>query len=399
MILFFLYIDAGTGALIINMIIALFVSIAYYFRTLFFWLFNIKVQKNKNMANKLSLFSEGEQYWDTFKPIIDSLIKKKVFFNYFTMSIKDPALLIENKFIHSKYIGRNFLGYHKFSKINSKFLIATTPNIGNKDFALKKPKNVSNMIHVYHSIIGLPHYKIGALDNYDSVIIGGNYQIKPIRDIEKLRNLKIKKLYKLGIPYLDTLYKKKGELNSRKKTILIASSWGLKGCFKAYGTDFIEKLSCKDYDIILRPHPQSYISELNFIENIKKRFENKKNVFWDDSASPSKSMNKSNILISDSSSIRFDFSFIYKRPVITLKIKRTDMNGFENQHIDSKWEDKAEKIIGAVVYKDGMDSLDDIVEKYFLDFDSNKIKTFRNDTFYKFGESGKSISNLFKQEI
>ena len=392
---FLLYIDAGTGALIINMILALFASIAYYFRSLIFWIFNFDKTQSKKIY-ELSLFSEGEQYWDTFEPIIHSLIQNKIKFNYFTMSYKDSALLIDNEYINSKYIGKGSLGFYRFSKIISKFLITTTPNIGNKGFVLKKPKKVSNLIHVYHSIIGLPHYKTGALDNYDSVIIGGKYQIDPIRTIEKIRNLNKKNIYKLGIPYLDSLYNKKEKIYSKNKTILIASSWGMKGCFRIYGTDFIDELSESGYDIILRPHPQSYKSEPDFIKKVKNRFKKRKNIFWDDLTSPSNSMNKSHILISDSSSIRFDFAFIYERPVITLKIDKEHMTGFENQYLKSPWEDEAEKIIGQTITISELKQLNLIIKDHINNFNSKKIKKLKKDTFYYFGESGKSISTLFK---
>ena len=393
---YFLYIDAGTGALLINIVLALFASVTYYFRSLFFWVFNFDKTQNKKI-NELSLFSEGEQYWNTFEPILNSLIQNKIKFNYFTMSYKDPALLIENDYINSKYIGKGSIGFYRFSKIFSKFLITTTPNIGNKGFVLKKPKKVSNLIHIYHSIIGLPHYKTGALDNYDSIIIGGDYQIDPIRTIEKIRNLKKKKLYKLGIPYLDSLYEKKKIINSKNKTILIASSWGAKGCFRVYGTDFIEELSDLGYDIILRPHPHSYLSEPDFIKKIRIRFKKRKNILWDDLTSPSNSMNKSHLLVSDSSSIRFDFAFIYERPVVTLKIDKENMTDFENQYVKSSWEDEAEKIIGQTIVKSELNQLNEIIKYNINNFNSKKIKELKEDTFYCFGESSKSISTFFKQ--
>ena len=47
-------------------------------------------------------------------------------------------------------------------------------------------------------------------------------------------------------------------------------------------------------------------------------------------------MNKSNILISDTSSIRFDFLFVHKKPVITLDINRDEMKGYERESILKK---------------------------------------------------------------
>ncbi len=392
------YIDPGTGALLVNLIIAIGTSIIFYFRSLFFWLFNISNSKLNIVNPKISLFSEGEKYWTTFKPIINSFIKNKIHFNYYTMSFKDPALLIENDFIKSKYIGNGYLGFYRFSKIKSDALITTRPNIGNKDFPLKKPLLVKDLIHVYHSIIALPHYKIGALDNYDSVIIGGDFQIKSIRELERLRGLKEKNIYKLGIPYLDELNKNKKNLTSNKKTILIASSWGNKGCFKTYGTSFIDKLLSENFNVIIRPHPHSYIHETEFINGIKKKFSANNNVIWDEKNSPSSSMNKSNILISDSSSIRFDFSFIYQKPVITLKIKSPKMVGFENQFIESSWEEESERILGPVIDMSKLYKLNEIVKETLINFDPGKLNKFREVSFYNFSNSGNLISNFFSKK-
>ena len=49
------------------------------------------------------------------------------------------------------------------------------------------------------------------------------------------------------------------------------------------------------------------------------------NVHWDESKDPLNSFSKASLLISDTSSIRFDFSFLTLRPVITLKINNDDL--------------------------------------------------------------------------
>jgi len=66
---------------------------------------------------KIAIFSEGANYWLTYKPIIEGLIEKKQDFCYYSMDIHDPALTIENQFIHSRYIGSGARGYRKINKI------------------------------------------------------------------------------------------------------------------------------------------------------------------------------------------------------------------------------------------------------------------------------------------
>ena len=65
-----LYIDPGTSGLIINFLIAVFSSVIYFFRKLFFR----KLVKKSSNQHDISLFSEGNQYKNTFLPIIIQLI-------------------------------------------------------------------------------------------------------------------------------------------------------------------------------------------------------------------------------------------------------------------------------------------------------------------------------------
>ena len=257
-----LYIDPGTSGLIINFLIAIFSSIIYFFRKLFFK----RLIKKTSGQFDISLFSEGNQYKNTFLPIVNQLIKKKISFNYYTLDYKDEVLNIESKFINSSFLGIGTRGYLKFNSLSSRILISTTPNIGNKNSPLKKPKKVRELAHVWHSIDDISYYMKGSLDFYDTVLTVGDFQNESIRKIENLRNLKPKKLIPVGLPYFDVYLNNIKLNNLMDKTILIGSSWGNKGLLKRFGFDLI-KIIAKKYKVILRPHPQSFISEKHFIED------------------------------------------------------------------------------------------------------------------------------------
>ena len=47
-------------------------------------------------------------------------------------------------------------------------------------------------------------------------------------------------------------------------------------------------------------------------------------------------MRKSDLLISDTSSIRFDYYFIYKKPIITLEINDFNMKEYEYHDLKNK---------------------------------------------------------------
>ena len=381
-----LYIDPGTGGVIINVLIAITSSIVYFFRKFFFKNINSDLKKK----SEISIFSEGNQYRNTFLPIVNELIKREILFNYYTLDYQDLILEIDSEFINSKFLGLGTLGKLKFSSISSNLLVSTTPNIGNSEFPLKRPKKVKELIHVWHSISDISYYKKGSLDNYDTVLTVGDFQNKSIREIEKLRNLKPKKLIPVGLPYFDVFSEKLNDFKPTNQSILIASSWGDKGLLKNYGFEIINIL--QDYNIIIRPHPQSFISEKGFIENFKSICMSKSNIEWDESSDPLKSFSKSKLIISDTSSIRFDYSFLTDKPVITLKIKKESLHEYEADYIEDIWGKKTESLLGPVLDKKNIAEINQEIESLLNNEIAGKsINTLKTKTICSIGESSTKI--------
>ena len=395
------YLDPGTGAVLINLIVAGIAAAIYYMKDSFHRLIT-GGKKVYREPPKISIFSEGKQYWGTFKSLVEGLINEKIPFNYYTLDVKDPALLIENDLMHSKFLGYGSWAYQRAFRINSEFLLATTPNIGTVGYPLKKPANVGNLMHLFHSINDISMYETGSLDAYDSVILVGGFQIGSIREIEELRGLKQKELLPLGLPYLDELIKARSDVPTtkhNKRTVLIGSSWGNKGCLNSYGTGFIKRIADAGYRVIVRPHPQSFKSEKELIKQYKSELSETDNVEWDELISPSVSMSRSDILISDTSSIRFDYAFLYEKPVITLNIDLEEMKGFERDHLKTIWSDYASAEIGFVIGKSSIDQLLDLIEKALSEFDQTRIRNLRKKTIHHFGKSGEVIAKYLADQI
>ena len=328
-------------------------------------------------------------------PLVESFIDKKINISYYTLDPKDEILKIKSEFLNVKYLGYKFISYIRFSLIEAEYLLSTTPNIGTPGYPYQKPKLVKNLVHIFHSISDISIYRKGSLDHYDSVILVGEFQRKSIIELENKRGLKQKKLLPLGVPYIDHLIKRKIENSFSKKTILIASSWGNKGCLRNYGVQFIKDLSKKDYNIIVRPHPHSLNHEKRFINNCKRELLKCENLEWDDSVSPSESMNKSNILISDTSSIRFDFLFVHKKPVITLDINKDKMKGYEREFLNTNWTDSSSYDIGPVINKEHIHNLESKIKLLINSHNKSKILKYRNKTIYNFGKGANSITDFF----
>ena len=399
----FAYLDPGTGAALVNLLLAGIATLIYALKGFVFSLFKQGKKTQKAAQNRMSLaiLSEGKQYYATFEPIIRNLIQEKIEFSYWTLDVEDPALLIDSEYMQSRFLGYGAWAFSRAGNIKADYLLCTTPNIGCKGYPIRKSPLVKNLVHVFHSINDLSMYRSGSLDYYDMVIMVGDFQAASIREIEKKRHLKEKRLLTLGIPYLDVYSKGRATENSsnKVKTILIGSSWGSKGLLSHYGTDFIRLLAGKGYQLILRPHPQSLVSEQAMLEKCKADLQQYKNVIWNTETSPQQAMNQADILISDTSSLRFDFAFVYEKPVITLEIPSTAMPGYERDDLASIWSDSAEKEIGFCLAEKDLNQLPDFVEKAMLQYDPGRIRKFRDSTLANYTECGKAIAGFFALEL
>lgn len=408
------YLDPGSGNAIICLLLSLAGAFVYYAKSLFYKFVSIfteqKVNEEKN--KQIAIFSEGKNYWLTYKPIVEELISQKVHFIYYSMDIHDPALTIDNVYMHSKYIGSNNRGYAKVGSLRTKILLTTTPNIGCAGYPLRRPKNVEKLCHVWHSISDTSAYHIGALDHYDVALTVGNWVESSLRLIEKIRKLNKKEIIPVGLPYFDELRKiyDKKLLNYTKsmstcvieshpehKTILVAPSWGAKSCLRVYGTGFIKNALELGYNIIYRPHPQSIKVENDFVKKVCSQFKLYKNFSFDCNSDPSDSMIKSDMMISDKSGVRFDYAFIYEKPVLTLDLPFDVMDEYEAIFLGKVWGEQEAELIGKRLQLSEKDRIIDSI-KETMEFKATDIKGIRNKILCNYGSSAVQIVNWIKSE-
>lgn len=385
------YLDPGTGNVLINIVIATIAALLYSLTSLYYYLFKkqAKAEGGARGDGGIALFTEGKMYWTTFRPLVEALLAQKRRFSYYALDIEDPGLLIESQYMDCRFLGYGWASQLNFYRIRAKALVSTTPNIGTPEYPLKRPPSVGKLIHIWHSVNDMSAYRAGSLDCYDTVFMVGDFQEKSIRELEALRGLPQKELVPLGLPYLDVFVDDKQEVTTgaATKTVLIGSSWGTKGCLASYGSGFIKAIAKEGYDVIIRPHPHSYKVEKELLDRLEGELKEYPNITWDSAVSPVQSMNRADLLISDTSSIRFDFAFIYEKPVITLDIKGEEMPGFERDFLAEIWTDGSSSEIGMVVKREEIDRVTDYIAQALQQYDSERIREFRAKTVANFGRA------------
>ena len=318
----FCYIDPGTGSLLFSALFGIIGTLFFLSKALLIKLktfsFADKINKKENISKaKIIIYGEDKRYYNVFKPIIEELINLEIPTIYYSSSYDDKIFEIKSDFLKSEFIGTGNKAYAKLNFIEADICLMTTPNLD--VFQLKRSKGVKKYIHITHSSAETSTYCLYSLDFFDAVFLNGEHQIRDIRELENKRNTIIKDLYVVGNPYLDELSKMKESLtkeNNSKKTILIAPSWGMNCLFRRFGEKLLDNIVDSDYNIIIRPHPQSLISDKDIIDKFQNRYKDKNNVEWDFNRVNIYSLSKADIMISDFSGVIFDYAFLFEKPVI-----------------------------------------------------------------------------------
>ncbi len=398
------YLDPASGNALASTVVALAGTLLYMCKNVFYKIIN---RQPGNAPKSLPLaaedqtpvvFSEGKGYWTTFQPIVDELINQKIHFRYISLDMYDPGLTIDNRYMQSVLLGKNRRAFAKLAKIKAPIMLATTPNIGSSGYPMARPVRVEKLVHVFHAMANVADYRKGSLDHYDAVLMVGDHEKEFIRRVESARQVQRKELVTCGLPYLDSLNKQKqktrkvlAETNPGRTTVLVAPSWGRKGCFAEYGVDFVEDLSRSGFSVIIRIHPHSYLFEADAVAKWQEKTAQLENVVWDMETTGVRAMQNADILISDTSSIRFDYVFLYKKPVITLEIPRENRQEFETIYLGESWTEEMSSQIGAIVTHDLLGELPEIVTRTIEDFPREHIQKLRDKYVANFGGSATAI--------
>ena len=339
-----LYIDPGTGSMLFTIIIGA-VSAGFFVLQKFKLKLKFLLSGGKAgtvNADKIPfvIFSDSKRYWNVFKPICDEFENRKIDVEFWTMSEDDPALTIKYEHVHAKFIGEGNKAFSKLNIMNAGVVLATTPGLDVLQW--KRSKNVDYYIHILHQPGDTTFYRMFGLDHYDAVLISGEYEEKQLRDIEKLRNIKQRETCLTGITYLDTMkarYEAEKDSSDTKKdkdskTVLLAPTWGQTAILSRFGEKIISALVDTGYNIIIRPHPQSFESEKELMDDLMKKFPNGDKLSWNRDNDNFNVLKQSDIMITDFSGVMFDYALIFDRPFIYADIE------FDKSAYDAAWLDE-----------------------------------------------------------
>ena len=367
------YIDPGTGSMLFTILVGAIGVLFYGLKGLLIKLkYFFSSDKSKKEENNIPLviFSDDKRYWTTFKPICDELEKRRQNTVYMTFSEDDPALKSDYEYVKAEHIK----GFARLNALKADIVLSTTPSLD--VYQWKRSKDVKWYVHVLHMANDATSYRMFGLDYYDAVILSGEFQREQLKKLEEQRNTNKKEMLVLGLPYLDQLYERKEKTNNVhgvNKTVLLAPSWGNNSIINRYGSKIIDALLITGYHIIVRPHPQSFTSEKQLIDELMNKYPD---LEWNRDNDNFDVLNRSDILISDFSGVIFDFAMVFDKPVIYADTS-FDKSIYDAWWLDEEmWTFKALPRLGRQLKEEDLDHLKEFIDSCT---DSEEIKKGREE--------------------
>ena len=401
---FMLYIDPGTGSMLFSVFIGATATLLFLLRAVFLKVQLMFAGKKAKAAlstgrTKYLIYNEGKQYWNVFKPVLDEFEKREIEVTYFTSDEDDPAFGVACKYVKAEYIGQGNKAFARLNLVAADIVLMTTPGLD--VYQMKRSKSVKHYMHVRHGSGDATMYRLFGIDYFDSVLLTGDYQKEDIRYLEKARGIKEKELVTVGCSYLDELKNKMDSIPEEENhefTVLVSPSWGPSAILSRYGEKLLTPLVETDWKIIIRPHPQSKKSEGQMLETLQEKYKDKKNIEWNYDRDNIYAMKKADIMISDFSSIIYDYTFLCDKPVMyvnaDLDLRMYDASEVYNDDGSPKkiWQFETLEKIGIELKEEQFPKIKEVIQNAS---DSTELararQTAKSEAWMYIGEAGKNI--------
>lgn len=397
MTLNFLYIDPGTGSMLFSILIGALATVYFISRAAWIkikFLFTGKKGNIDKSSYRFVIYNEDIRYWNVFKPVLDAFENHETEVTYFTSCKEDPVFNAEYKFVFSQYIGEGNTAFAKLNFLSADVVLMTTPGLD--VYQLKRSRNVKHYAHLEHSVGDATMYRMFGLDYFDSILVTGMYKEKDVRWLEEHRNINRKEIVSVGCTYLDEFKKRIEKIpaeEDHKFTVLLSPSWGPSAILSRYGEKLLDSLQATGWNIIVRPHPQSRISEKEILDRLTSRYKDMGNIIWDYNSDNIFSLKKADIMISDFSGIIYDYTFLCDKPVMYVNADM-DLRMYDAWYVPGQkpWQVNAVKKFGIELKESQFSNIKKIIQNAR---DSKELEDLRhkakNEAWENIGFAGEKV--------
>lgn len=393
------YLDPGTGSMLLSAVIGIAATMFFMVKTFYYKAAGLAYRLLGAAApaagkHGIVFYSEGAQYWNTFKPVLEALDTTNESAVYLTSDVNDPGLAHPFAHVTTRHIGSGNRAFAALNMLEAAVCVMTTPGLD--VLQIRRSPGVAHYAHLVHAPTDAAIYKLYSFDYFDSVLCSGPHQIKSLRRLEEVRKLPAKALLQTGCVYLDALADEmeaaSGTTRPRSANetrVLVAPTWGSNGLLGRFGPDILLPMAEAGFHLTIRPHPQSRAVEPDLLATVAERLADYPNVAWDNATSPLPAMLAADVLVSDLSGVVFDYAFILERPVITIAMD-VDLRGLEAGDLPwPAWELTKLPDLGACIAPEAVRDLPGVIASLpEPEIFASRMRLLRAESLYNFRTAG-----------
>lgn len=327
---------------------------------------------------QLMFYSEQNGFYKYFSGMISYILENSdITVHYVTSDPEDKIFTMNNPQIQPYYIASDKYIIPLFMKLDCDMCVMTMPDLEKYHIKRSRVKKDIEYVFAAHAIGSIILYRKGALDWYDTILCPGPDQFNEIRATEKLYGTPAKCLVETGYPLIDEMietFDNTPHTPNPKPKILIAPSWQPDNLIDLCAEKLLDALGGKEYDIILRPHPQHVRHEPERFAMLKEKYGKYDNIEIQTDFSSNSPIMESDILITDWSGIAWEFSFVTKRPVLFIDTPMKVMNNeYEKLNI-TPFSVTLRSEVGKIVPLDETDKIAEYIDSLLSAKDEYKEK-------------------------
>ena len=349
-----------------------------------------------SIGNKhLVFYSESNGFYKYYAGMIEYILKyTNIPIHYITSDPEDQifAMAEKNDQIKAYYIDMQTL-ITLMMKMDADVVAMTMPDLETYQIKRSYVRKDIEYVNLCH---GIGSYNLtfrkGAVDHFDTVFLAGKHQVEEIRKQEAVYGLPPKVLLECGYPLLDDMrrdYASSSHEVHEQKMVLIAPSWHTGNIMESCLEGILDEIKDQDYRIIVRPHPQYVRHHGPELDALQLRYKAYPNIEIQTDFTSSSTVFEADIIVSDWSSVAYEFVFTTDKPAIFVNTPMKIMNP-EYQKIDTvPFDIWTRNVVGDTVETEHIEEIGPKI-RYLLDHSEQYRETIENVTneyVYHLGDS------------
>ena len=291
-----------------------------------------------NVVDKhIVFYSEGSGFFKYFRGAIMYLLEhSNGVIHYITNDPDDQVFELSKTMprLVPYYIGKT-RSITLMMKMDADVVVTTLGDLEN--FYIKRSyvrKDIEYVYMFHHCTSMVATSTKGEYEHYDTLLCTGPFQPAEVRAVEKYYGTKPKKLVEVGYDLIDSeieAYNKlvaEGKAHNERPVVLVAPSWQEDNLLDSCIDDIIGSLLGNGWRIIVRPHPEYTKRYRPRWEALLARYADtpEDELYFEKDFSSNETIFTSDILVTDWSSVSFEFAFSTLKPCIFFNTKMKENN-------------------------------------------------------------------------